>query len=64
MPGCATAVSCGTERTTTGAPCEGPFLTVRLSASTRIRLTLRLRLRTRTPSYGTPFDTPADGAFL
>ncbi|MFJ4206126.1 hypothetical protein ACIP2Y_41770 [Streptomyces sviceus] len=27
-------------------PCEGPFLTVRLPASTRIRLTLRLRLRT------------------
>lgn len=39
--------------------CAGPFLTVRLPASTRIRLTLRLQLRSRTPSYRTPFDTPA-----
>jgi hypothetical protein len=39
--------------------CAGPFLTVRLPASTRIRLTLHLRLRSRTPSYRTPFDTPA-----
>ncbi|MCQ9184284.1 hypothetical protein KMT30_35655 [Streptomyces sp. IBSBF 2953] len=37
-------------------PCDGPYLTVRLPASTRIRLTLRLGLRTRTPSYRTPFD--------
>ena len=34
----------------------GPWLTVRLPASTRIRLTLRLGLRTRPPSYATPFD--------
>ncbi len=35
----------------------GPWLTVRLPASTRIRLTLKLALRTRTPSYATPFDS-------
>jgi hypothetical protein len=40
----------------TEVPCAGPYLTVRLPASTRIRLTLRLGLRTRTPSYRTPFD--------
>jgi hypothetical protein len=34
----------------------GPWLTVRLPASTRIRLTLTLALRTRNPSYATPFD--------
>ncbi|SHI44705.1 hypothetical protein [Streptomyces sp. 3214.6] len=39
--------------------CDSTFLTVRLPASTRIRLTLRLRLRAGTPSYRTPFDTPA-----
>jgi hypothetical protein len=33
----------------------GPWLTVRLPASTRIRLTLTLALRARTPSYATPF---------
>ncbi|QNP75320.1 hypothetical protein IAG44_41905 [Streptomyces roseirectus] len=38
-------------------PCDGPFLTVCLPASTRIRLTLRLGLRTRRPSYRGPFDT-------
>ncbi|MDH6455860.1 MULTISPECIES: hypothetical protein [unclassified Streptomyces] len=43
-------------------PCESPYLTVRLPASTRIRLTLRLGLRTRTPSYRTPFDTAAGGS--
>jgi len=37
----------------------GPWLTVRLPASTRIRLTLRLGLRTRPPSYVTPFDQAA-----
>jgi hypothetical protein len=35
---------------------NGPWLTVRMPASTRIRLTLTLALRTRTPSYATPFD--------
>ncbi|MFG3228216.1 hypothetical protein ACGF07_26010 [Kitasatospora sp. NPDC048194] len=35
---------------------DGPFLTVRLPASTRIRLTLGLALRANTPSYRTPFD--------
>ena len=35
----------------------GPWLTVRLPASTRIRLTLTLALRTRPPSYATPFDS-------
>ncbi len=34
----------------------GPWLTVLLPASTRIRLTLTLALRTRPPSYATPFD--------
>ncbi|MCX5058936.1 hypothetical protein OG895_02805 [Streptomyces sp. NBC_00201] len=41
-------------------PCDSPFLTVRLPASTRIKLVLRLDLRANTPSYRTPFDTPAD----
>ncbi|HET7016145.1 MAG TPA: hypothetical protein VFI65_19645 [Streptosporangiaceae bacterium] len=36
----------------------GPWLTVRLPASTRIRLNLQLKLRSRTPSYATPFDSP------
>jgi hypothetical protein len=34
----------------------GPWLNVRLPASTRIRLTLRLGLRAQPPSYATPFD--------
>jgi hypothetical protein len=34
----------------------GPWLTIFLPASTRIRLTLTLALRTRNPSYATPFD--------
>jgi hypothetical protein len=34
---------------------RGPWLTVRMPASTRIRLTLTLALRARTPSYATPF---------
>jgi hypothetical protein len=38
------------------AEVRGPWLTVRLPASTRIRLTLTLVLRSRTPSYATPFD--------
>jgi hypothetical protein len=40
---------------------EGPWLTVKLPASTRIRLILELALRTRTPSYRTPFDAVASG---
>ena len=40
------------------ADIHGPWLTVNLPASTRIRLTLTLALRTRTPSYATPFDGP------
>ncbi len=35
---------------------RGPWFTVHLPASTRVRLTLRLALRTRKPSYATPFD--------
>ena len=35
---------------------RGPWLTVRLPASTQVRLTLTLALRTRPPSYTTPFD--------
>jgi hypothetical protein len=38
------------------AAVRGPWLTVRLPASTCIRLTLTLALRTRHPSYATPFD--------
>jgi hypothetical protein len=38
------------------AEVEGPWLTVRLPASTRVRLTLGLALRTRKPSYASPFD--------
>ena len=38
---------------------HGPWLAVRLPASTRVRLTLKLSLRTRKPSYATPFDEPA-----
>jgi hypothetical protein len=39
----------------------GPWLTVHLPASTRVRLTLRLTLRTRKPSYASPFDEPGSG---
>ena len=39
----------------------GPWLTVLLPASTRIRLTLTLALRTRKPSYATPFGGEARG---
>jgi hypothetical protein len=35
----------------------GPWLTVRLPASTRIRLTLTLALRTRPASYAAPFGS-------
>jgi hypothetical protein len=42
------------------AEAGGPWLTVGLPASTRIRLTLRLALRSRPPSYATPFA--GDGA--
>jgi hypothetical protein len=34
----------------------GPWLTIRLPTSTRIRLTLTLAVRSRKPSYATPFD--------
>jgi hypothetical protein len=34
----------------------GPWLTVELPRSTRVRLTLALSLRARRPSYATPFD--------
>ncbi len=36
------------------AEVQGPWLTVRLPASSRIRLTLTLALRTRKPSYAMP----------
>jgi hypothetical protein len=39
---------------------DGPWLTVRLPAGTRIRLTLALALRVRFPSYRTPFDEDAE----
>lgn len=38
------------------ADAGGPWLTVRLPASTRIRLILRLALHAREPSYATPFE--------
>ncbi|MET8944832.1 hypothetical protein ABZX30_14925 [Streptomyces sp. NPDC004542] len=40
--------------------CGGPYLTVRLPASSRTRLVLRLLPRTRTPSYRSPFPTRSD----
>ena len=40
-----------------GAGVGGPWLTVRLPGSTRIRLTLTLTMRTRPPSYATPFGS-------
>ena len=40
----------------------GPWLTVRLPSSTRIRLTLTLALRTRNPSYAPPFDGDLPGS--
>jgi len=40
------------------ADARGPWLTVRLPASTRVRLTLRLAMRARRPSYMSPFDQP------
>jgi hypothetical protein len=43
------------------AESSGPWLTVRMPASTRIRLTLRLALRTRRASYATPFDGDIPG---
>jgi len=39
----------------------GPWLTVHLPASTRVRLTLGLALRTRKPSYASPFDESGSG---
>ena len=38
------------------AEVRGPWLTVRLPLSTRVRLTLRLSMRARKPSYASPFD--------
>jgi hypothetical protein len=43
------------------AEVNGPWLTVRLPASTRVRLTLGLALRTRKPSYASPFDDEGRG---
>jgi hypothetical protein len=43
------------------ADIRGPWLTVHLPPSTRIRLTLTLGLRTRPPSYATPYDVPSEG---
>jgi hypothetical protein len=40
------------------ADVRGPWLSVRLPASTRVRLTLNLAMRTRKPSYDGPFDHP------
>ena len=39
------------------ADVRGPWLTIRLPGSTRIRLTLTLDLRTRRPSYAAPFGS-------
>jgi len=46
--------------TENSAEVGGPWLTVELPRSTRVRLTLRLELRAHQPSYRTPFDTPFD----
>ena len=43
------------------AEVNGPWLSVRLPASTRVRLTLGLALRTRKPSYASPFDDEGRG---
>ena len=42
----------------------GPWLTVRLPASTRIRLSLQLSLRSRAPSYATPFEDQENPATI
>src|SRR5207247_717109 len=39
------------------ADVRGPWLTIRLPGSTRIRLTLTMDLRTRPPSYAAPFGS-------
>ena len=44
------------------ASVDGPWLTVELPASSRIRLELDLVLRTRTPSYRTPFGPASSEA--
>ncbi|WP_042391688.1 hypothetical protein [Streptacidiphilus carbonis] len=49
------------EETSEAHTVDGPWLTVLLPHSTRIRLTLQLDLRTRPASYRTPFDQPSDG---
>ena len=41
------------------ADAGGPWLTVRLPASTRVRLTLKLAMRAQTPSYASPFGPSA-----
>ncbi|NUP46238.1 MAG: hypothetical protein HOW97_02830 [Catenulispora sp.] len=41
---------------------DGPWLTVELPRSTRVRMTLNLELRTSQPSYRTPFDAEAEQA--
>jgi len=48
------------DETTDTADVDGPWLTVELPRSTRIRLTLQLDLRTRPQSYRTPFDADVD----
>jgi hypothetical protein len=40
---------------------DGPWLTVELPSSTRIRLILELALRDRAPFYRTPFDAVPSG---
>jgi hypothetical protein len=49
------------EVTTEDATVDGPWLSVALPHSSRIRLTLDLRLRAYAPSYRTPFDAAAPG---
>ena len=48
-------------QTSVSAEAGGPWLTVELPRSTRVRLTLSLELRTRQPSYRTPFDAEQAG---
>ncbi|MGH3262501.1 MAG: hypothetical protein ACRDNS_10925, partial [Trebonia sp.] len=40
---------------------NGPWLTVRLPPSTRVRLVMRLAMSTRKPSYASPFERPEGG---
>ncbi len=48
------------QETAASTDVDGPWLTVELPRSTRVRLTLQLELRARQPSYRTPFDDQSE----